>query len=57
MVDDVTRNVGASIEAGQSAEQIVAAAPTAKWDARYGGGFVTPERFVRLVDASLRMGR
>jgi glyoxylase-like metal-dependent hydrolase (beta-lactamase superfamily II) len=57
MLDIVRRDVTALISAGQTADEIVAARPTADWDDRYGGGFMTPERFVRLVDASVRAGR
>ncbi|MBW2382235.1 MAG: MBL fold metallo-hydrolase [Deltaproteobacteria bacterium] len=57
MLVDVRRNVVASVEAGLSVDEILAARPTAEWDERYGGGFTTPERFVRILDQDARLGR
>jgi cyclase len=36
-------------EQGRSLEEVLAADPTAQFDARYGAGGVSPERFVRLL--------
>jgi cyclase len=38
---------------GKSVEEIVAAAPTKEFDARWGGGFLNPERFHRVMRAAL----
>jgi glyoxylase-like metal-dependent hydrolase (beta-lactamase superfamily II) len=38
---------------GKTVEQVVAAKPTAALDGAWGGGFLNPERFVRIVYASL----
>jgi len=37
------------VQAGQTADQVVAAHPSAEFDARFGGGRVSPEVFVREV--------
>jgi len=49
----VRDRVAALIAAGKSADEAVAATPTADLDAEWGQGFVPPDRFVRLVHASL----
>jgi hypothetical protein len=41
------------VQAGSTADQAVAAHPTAAFDARWGHGPVTPERFVRAAYASI----
>ncbi|HEY2954651.1 MAG TPA: MBL fold metallo-hydrolase [Candidatus Eisenbacteria bacterium] len=41
------------VQAGKSADEVVAAKPTAELDAKWGTGFMTPERFVRAAYASL----
>lgn len=38
---------------GKSVEDIVAAKPTAEFDAGWGGGFLNPERFIRVMHAAL----
>ncbi len=39
---------------GKSVEQVIAAKPTAALDGEWGDGFLNPERFVRIVYASLK---
>ena len=34
---------------GASLDEVLAARPTADWDARYGSGGVAPARFVRIL--------
>ena len=34
---------------GKPIEEVIAAKPTAKYDTKYGAGFVNPELFTRLV--------
>jgi hypothetical protein len=58
---DMLRGVRAGIEdeigRGRSLEQILEAHPTAAFDAVWGGGFVKPDDFVKLVHASLTRAR
>jgi len=49
MLIDVQGRVRKAIADGQSLEALIESRPTEAWDAVYGGGFVTPERFVTLV--------
>ena len=41
------------VKAGKTLEQIVAAKPTAAFDAKWGGGFIKPDQFVGLVYSDL----
>ena len=45
--------VAALKKQGRSADEAVAARPTAKYDAEWGTGFVGPEAFTRLVYAGV----
>ena len=45
------------LDAGKTADDAVAARPTAQFDARWGRGPVTPERFVRAAFAALAKER
>lgn len=45
--------VRAAIESGRTLDAVLAAKPTAPWDEAWGGGFVTPERWVRSLYADL----
>jgi cyclase len=38
---------------GKSVEDIVSAKPTAEFDAGWGGSFLNPERFIRVMHAAL----
>ena len=49
--------VAAAIRQGKSLDEVVAAKPTAKWDAQWGGGFIAPERFVRGLFGDLSRER
>ncbi len=42
------------IDQGRSEDEVVAARPTAEWDAQWGGGFMNGETFTRLAYQSLR---
>lgn len=53
MLLTVRDRVQEAIDEGMSADEVVAAAPTAEYDAGMAEGFMTAERFVRLVYASL----
>jgi len=49
MLVAVGRQVRELAEQGRSLDDVLAAKPTAPYDARYGKGGVSPERFVRLL--------
>ena len=53
MLAAVRERVGALVAAGRTAEEAVAARPTAEFDAEWGDGFLDPDTFVRLVHADL----
>lgn len=45
--------VQALVDEGRSEDEVVMANPTQEWDAQWGGGFMNPETFTRLVYRSL----
>ena len=47
----------AGIDAGLTADQVVASRPTAEFDAVWDGGFLGPQDFVRIVYGSLAAPR
>jgi glyoxylase-like metal-dependent hydrolase (beta-lactamase superfamily II) len=49
MLVTVGRRIRELVEQGRSVDEVLAAAPTASFDARYGQGGVSAERFVRLL--------
>ena len=49
MLDAVKTRVERAIAEGKSEDEVVAMAPSAAFDPAWGGGFLTPERFVRIV--------
>jgi cyclase len=55
---DMLKGVRAAIQplvaAGKTADEVVAAKPTAKLDEAWGNGFMKPEQFQRIVYASLK---
>ncbi len=51
MMQTVADRVEALIEAGRSKEEVVAAKPTAEYDAKWGNGFIKPDQWVALVYA------
>jgi len=57
MLAAVRDKVKPLVDAGQSLEQVVAARPTAAFDAKWGGGFLKPDQFVGLVYSDLSRGR
>jgi len=56
MLGTVCERVAELIDAGKSLEEVVAANPTAEFDARWGGGFLPPEKFTRILYQGLRSG-
>ena len=53
MLVGVRDGVRPLVEAGKTSAEVVAAKPTAAYDAKWGGGFLKPEQFVALVYADL----
>ena len=53
MMVQVRQRIKVLITAGKTIDEAVAAAPTKDFDAAWGGGYVTPEVFVRMVFSSL----
>jgi glyoxylase-like metal-dependent hydrolase (beta-lactamase superfamily II) len=49
MLRDVRDAVAPMVTEGKSADEVVAAKPTAAWDEVWGKGFLNPERFTRIV--------
>ncbi len=57
MLADISLAVTALVAQKKSKEEVIAAKPTAKWDAQWGNGFMKPDPFVGLVYESLVMVR
>jgi cyclase len=53
MLLQVRQRVKGLISAGKTIDQAVAAGPTKDYDSRWGGGYLTPEIFTRMVFSSL----
>jgi cyclase len=53
MLDQVRRRIKVLITARKTIDEAVAAAPTRDLDAKWGGGYVSPDVFTRMVFASL----
>lgn len=53
MLVGVRERLEALIKQGRTEDEVVAAKPTADWDADWGGGFMTPENFTRFSYRSL----
>jgi glyoxylase-like metal-dependent hydrolase (beta-lactamase superfamily II) len=49
--------IGKLAAAKKTLEQVIAAKPTAEWDAQYGQAFIKPEMFVSMVYKSLPTGK
>ena len=56
MLVQVRLRVQQLIVAGKTMDEAVAAAPTKDFDAKWGGGYVTPDVFTKLVFSSLTAG-
>jgi len=50
----VRDRVAALIKEGKTKEQVVAAKPTAEWDATWGTGFMKPDVFLGIVYDSMK---
>lgn len=53
MLVSIRDAVREQIRQGRTVDQVVASQPSAPFDAKWGGGFLKPESFVRIVYASL----
>ena len=53
MLVQVRQGVKDLIAAGKTMDEVVAAAPTKEFDAKWGSGYVTPEVFTKMVFSSL----
>jgi hypothetical protein len=53
MLVQVRQRVEVLVAAGKTMDQAVAAAPTKDLDAKWGGGYVTPDVFTKMVFSSL----
>lgn len=56
MLADVSQRIEGLMSEGRTLEEIRAAAPSAAYDEAWGGGFVTPERFVEMIYLDLKAG-
>ena len=54
MLEGIRDRVRKLIREGRSRDEVIAARPSRDFDARYGGGFLEPARFVGIVHDSLR---
>ena len=54
MLAAVSGQVAAQIKQGKKIEEVVASKPTAKLDAAWGKGFLTPEKFVEMLYGNLK---
>ena len=53
MLATVAARIKPLVAAGRSAQEVVAAKPTAGFDEKYGKGFIAPDKFVEMVAGSL----
>src|ERR1700681_3031344 len=53
MLVQVRQSIKDLIAAGKTMDEVVAAAPTKDFDARWGSGYVTPEVFIKMVFSSM----
>jgi cyclase len=53
MLSTVRDRVKAMVDAGESRDAVVAAKPTAEFDAKWGGGFLKPDPWVAIVYSTL----
>ena len=56
MLETVQATIGDLIEQGQTKEEIIAAKPTAEFDADWGGGFLAPDIWVGIVYDAMVVG-
>lgn len=56
MLAAVRDAVKVEVAAGKSVDEVIASRPSRPYDEKWGGGFVSPDDFVRMVHASLSGG-
>jgi len=56
MLADVSQRIEGLMLAGRTLDEIREAAPSAAYDEAWGGGFVTPARFVEMIYLDLKAG-
>ena len=54
MLAAVSSRVAAQIKQGKKLEEVVASKPTAQYDAKWGKGFLAPEKFVEMLYGNLK---
>jgi len=54
MLAAVSGKVAAQIKQGKKLEEVVASKPTAQYDAKWGKGFLAPEKFVEMLYGNLK---
>ena len=54
VLEKARERIGALVKEGRSADEVVAAKPTAEWDAKWGQGFMKPEVWTRIVYTCLK---
>jgi len=57
MLATIAGRMGEHVRAGRSLEQAIAAKPTADFDAAWGKGFLTPDRFTEMLYKNLQAER
>lgn len=53
MLAGIRGEVAKQVKLGKNLEQVLAAKPTAKWDAKWGGGFIKPEVITKVIYINL----
>jgi hypothetical protein len=53
MLVQVRRRIQQMVAEGKTMDEVVAAAPTKDFDAKWGSGYVTPDVFTKIVFSSL----
>ena len=54
MLATVHESMTKLIKAGKNIDEIIAAKPTADFDSKWGGGFLKPDQWVRIVYAVMQ---
>jgi len=57
MVADVSKRVRSMVDSGKKLEEIVAAKPSADYDAKWGKGFIAPDKFVEMLAMNVLKNR
>jgi cyclase len=53
MLNTVADRIEKAVAEGKTVDEVVAMKPTADFDARFGGGYIKPDRWVKLIYAAL----